>query len=71
MPVIRLAPLLVNALQGLHPKDKKVLYFQTDKLKIESPVDISTDVDGEHGEKLPLDFSVLHDRLKVFTSENF
>lgn len=46
-----------------------MLCFQTEKLTIESDVDISTDIDGEHGEKLPLDFSVLKRRLKVFVSE--
>ena len=37
---------------------------------MESDEDISTDVDGEHGVKLPLDFSVLAHRLNVFVSED-
>ena len=54
--------------KGRHPKNKNVLSFQTENLRIESPEDISTDIDGEHGEKLPLEFSVLHHRVEVFVS---
>lgn len=69
MPIVELAPLLFEVVHGKHPNNKNVLYFQTDKLRIESDADISTDIDGEHGEKLPLDFSVLDGRLRVFVSE--
>ncbi|MEA4922102.1 MAG: YegS/Rv2252/BmrU family lipid kinase [Eubacteriaceae bacterium] len=70
MPIVEFGPLLVNVLQGNHPKNRHVLVFQTDDLRIESDIDISTDVDGEKGEKLPLQFSVLRKRLKIFTPEN-
>ena len=69
MPIVELAPLLFEVVNGRHPKNKNVLCFQTDKLRIESSEKISTDIDGEHGEELPLEFSVLHDRLRVFVSE--
>ena len=61
--------MLFEVVQGRHPNNKHVLYFQTDELTIESEENISTDIDGEHGEKLPLNFSVLHNRLEVFVSE--
>jgi len=67
IPVVELLPLLVNVAQGNHPKHKNVLTFQTEKLRLESPVEISTDVDGEKGEKFPLEFAVLHNRLRIFT----
>ncbi len=70
MPIVELAPLLFEVVNGRHPNNKNVLYFQTDKLSIESAEDISTDIDGEHGEKLPLHFSVLNQRLEVFVSED-
>ena len=70
MPVVELAPLLFEVVKGRHPQNKNVLYFQTEKLRIESPEDISTDVDGEHGEKLPLDFSVLPGRLEICVAED-
>ena len=46
-----------------------MLYFQTPSLTIESDEDIPTDIDGEHGEKLPLKFGVLRDRLDIFVDE--
>lgn len=69
MPIVELAPMLFEVVHGRHPNSRHVLYFQTDRLTIESEEDISTDIDGEHGEKLPLNFSVLHNRLNVFVSE--
>jgi diacylglycerol kinase family enzyme len=39
-------------------------------LLIESSDEIDTDIDGEHGEKLPLEFSVLNKRLEVFVSKD-
>lgn len=70
MPIVELAPLLFEVVHGRHPNNKHVLYFQTDKLTIESEEDISTDIDGEHGETLPLNFSVLNKRLDVFVSKD-
>lgn len=70
MPIVEFAPLLFEVVHGRHPNNKHVLCFQTDKLTIESTEDISTDIDGEHGEKLPLEFSVLAQRLDVFVSED-
>lgn len=66
MPIVELAPLLIEVLRGRHPQNKHVLYFQTDELTMESDADIGTDIDGEHGEKLPLHFSVLHNKLSIF-----
>ncbi len=69
MPILELGPLLFEVVNGRHPNNKNVLFFQTDELTIESNEDISTDIDGEHGEKLPLRFKVLNERLEVFVSE--
>ncbi len=65
MPIIEMGPLLLSVIAGNHPNNKNVLYFQTSDLRIESEEDVSTDVDGEHGEKLPLQFSVLPKRLRI------
>ncbi|MCL1808621.1 MAG: YegS/Rv2252/BmrU family lipid kinase [Clostridiales bacterium] len=70
MPLIDFAPLLISVLQGNHTENKNVLFFRTSKLKLESDVDISTDIDGEKGEKFPLTFEVLQKRLKVLTKFN-
>lgn len=70
MPIIDFAPLLINIIQGNHTENKNVIYFKTSSLKLESEVDISTDIDGERGEKFPLSFCVLPKRLKVLTKYN-
>lgn len=67
MPILDFVPLLFGVISGNHVESKHVLTFETSELTIESDVEISTDVDGEHGEKLPLHFSVLNKRLKIFT----
>ena len=70
MPLPQLGPLLIEVVRGKHYENKHVLNFKTEKLIIESDVDLSTDIDGEHGEQLPLHFSVLHNRLNIFVKGN-
>ncbi len=69
MPLLEFGPLLMEVIAGRHPDNKNVLYFQTPSLTIESDEDIPTDIDGEHGEKLPLKFGVLKERLDIFVDE--
>ena len=66
MPILEFSPLLFEVLNGRHPENKNVLYFQTDSLLIEADEDMPTDVDGECGVKLPLEFSMLKQRLDIF-----
>jgi len=64
-------PVLLAVLAGQHPKDKRVEYFKTAKLRIE-PMDdlvVNTDFDGERGEPLPLDIGVLPGRILVHTPD--
>lgn len=68
MPIIDFLPLFVSVIKGNHTDSKRVLNFETTKLKIECDEYVSTDIDGEHGEKLPLNFEVLEKRLKIFTA---
>ena len=60
----------MKILQGKHHYSKKVLNFKTSDLVIECESDLATDIDGEHGEKFPLKFGVLHNRLRVCTLED-
>lgn len=69
MPIVEFGPLLFEVVSGRHPENRNVLCFQVDQLRIESAEDLETDIDGEQGEKLPLEFSVLKKRLDVFVSE--
>lgn len=70
MPLLEMGPLLFDVIHGRHCDNKNVLTFSTSKLRIESDSDIATDIDGEKGEKFPLEFSLLHNRLKIFTEED-
>lgn len=70
MSLLEMPSVLVKIIAGRHPSSQKVLHFRTSKLKIESESDIPTDIDGEHGEAFPLEFSVLHNRLRIFTLED-
>lgn len=58
----------LDVLQGKHPNNNNVQYFQTNHIKIESNEDISTDVDGELGEPIPLDIEILPKRISVNVS---
>lgn len=70
MTLLELPGVFMKILQGSHSSSKKVLHFQTSQLTIEADGDLPTDIDGEHGEKFPLVFSVLHNRLKIYTLED-
>lgn len=62
-------PLLVfDVLQGKHPDNDHVLYFQTSRIRIDSEEQISTDVDGEIGEPLPLDIQIIPKRIRIHVS---
>ena len=62
-------PLLaLSVLQGKHPDNEHVMYFQTSRIHIDSDEQISTDVDGEIGEPLPLDIEIIPKRIRVNVS---
>lgn len=67
IPTLEMPGFFVRVLQGTHMKSNRVLHFQTDELLLESETDLPTDIDGEHGEKLPLSFSVLHNKLRIMS----
>ncbi|MDR0356982.1 MAG: YegS/Rv2252/BmrU family lipid kinase [Clostridiales Family XIII bacterium] len=67
-PVTNLMPLVLGILTGQHTENKNVTYFQASSLRIESPVNVNTDVDGENGSPLPLDVRMLPRRIKVCTA---
>lgn len=70
MPILELGPLALKVLMGNHEENKNVIAFKTDKLLLETDMEVGTDVDGEKGEKFPLQFEVLPRRLKIFTYMN-
>ncbi|MDR1816546.1 MAG: YegS/Rv2252/BmrU family lipid kinase [Clostridiales Family XIII bacterium] len=62
-------PVLLSVMAGQHPNDKRVEYFKTAKLRIETdePQPVNTDLDGERGDPLPLDVGLLPGRILVNT----
>ncbi len=70
MSLLEMPAVFMRVMQGSHLSSKKVLHFKTDKLRIEAEADLPTDIDGEHGEKFPLEFSVVHNRLKICTLDD-
>jgi diacylglycerol kinase family enzyme len=70
VPVVNLAAVMLSVLTGQHMDHKSVVYFQTPKLRVESPVEFGTDVDGEKGETLPLDIELLPNRLQINTLDD-
>lgn len=70
MSIIEMPAIFMKILAGNHPSSKKVLHFQTDSLRVEAEEDLPTDIDGEHGAKFPLEFSVLHKRLRIHTMKS-
>lgn len=67
MPLVELPPLFIKVMSGQHLSNKNVIAFQTDSLRIESPQEITSDLDGETGPQLPVDIKMLHNRLKINT----
>lgn len=59
--IFEILPLLVQVVNGVHVSHSKISYFQTDHLTIRSVDDqsISLDLDGERGDQLPVEISVL------------
>ena len=70
MSLLEMPAVFMRVMQGSHLSSKKVLHFKTDKLRIEAEADLPTDIDGEHGEKFPLEFAVVHNRLKICTLDD-
>ncbi len=69
-PLMDLSQLLIKVIKGQHQESKDVIFFQTDKLRLETDVKIGTDIDGEAGEKFPLDISVLPSRIRICTLQD-
>lgn len=63
--VIELLPLFLKVLRGEHLDSNKVVYFKSDRVKIECNEDIVTDIDGEKGPDYPLDIRCIKNGIEV------
>lgn len=64
--VAELANIFFNILRGDHINHPNVIYFKTRNITIRSESDISIDIDGEYGGKLPANFKVYPKAMKLF-----
>ncbi|NMB08261.1 MAG: YegS/Rv2252/BmrU family lipid kinase [Tissierellia bacterium] len=61
-----LAQIFVNIFRGEHIHHPNVEYFKTKKLIVNTSEDITIDIDGEYGGKLPATFEVVSNGFKIF-----
>ena len=61
-----LAQIFVNIFKGEHIHHPNVEYFKTKKLEVYTEEDITIDIDGEYGGKLPATFEVVDNGFKIF-----
>nr|WP_219914652.1 diacylglycerol kinase family protein [Thalassobacillus sp. CUG 92003] len=67
--VMRLATLVTAVLRGNLRKDKDVDYFTATHLKVDSSENLITNVDGEEGDRLPVEISVKPSHIRVIVPE--
>ncbi|MBQ1390604.1 MAG: YegS/Rv2252/BmrU family lipid kinase [Firmicutes bacterium] len=65
MSLFEMPQVFMRILRGRHGSSQKVLHFKTSHLVLEAEDDLPTDIDGEHGAKLPLEFAVLPGRIRI------
>ncbi|CAM3661691.1 diacylglycerol kinase [Cohnella lubricantis] len=66
--MIRLASMAV--MRGDHLNDSHMIYFQTNKLSVETDDRVQLNLDGELGGELPCSFQVLPAHIRVLVDEN-
>lgn len=65
IPIIELIPLFIKVLKGEHLDSENVIYFKSDRVRIECHEHIVTDIDGEKGPDFPLDIKCIKGGLKI------
>ncbi len=61
-----MAQIFVNIFKGEHIHHPNVEYFKTKKLTVNTMEDITIDIDGEYGGRLPATFEVVSSGFKIF-----
>lgn len=71
VPITQSIALLIKILNRKHlEKTNEVIYFKTNKVRIECNEDIATDIDGEKGPDFPLDITCEKGGIKVLGIKN-
>jgi diacylglycerol kinase family enzyme len=71
VPFVDWGPLAISLLMGQHDSNKYISFYSTPSVRIESDEDILTDLDGESGVPLPVDISVLPNRIEICVPEGW
>lgn len=61
-----LAQIFINIFKGEHVNHPNVSYFKSKKVIVETDADVTVDIDGEYGGKLPAVFEVEPKGFKIF-----
>lgn len=66
VPLKDLIPLFIKIMRGEHLEGQNsIVYFKSNKIKIQCDENIVTDIDGERGPNFPLSIECIHDGIKV------
>ncbi len=70
---IEMMNLFIQLNAGTHIENSKISYFQTKKINIECEDDncVIMDIDGEKGDKLPIEIGVLPKAVNLFVTEKY
>jgi diacylglycerol kinase family enzyme len=61
-----LVPIIIDMIKGEHLEHENgIIYFKTDRIRVECDEDIVTDIDGEKGPDFPLDIECIKGGIKV------
>lgn len=66
VPLKDLIPLFIKIMRGEHLEGQNsIVYFKSNKIKIQCDENIVTDIDGERGPNFPLSIECIHDGIRV------
>lgn len=63
--VLKLPAVMSSIMTGKLKKNKDVTYFKAKSIKLSSPDELITNVDGEEGQKLPIELGVISNHIEV------
>lgn len=63
---ISMLKLILSMKNGKHEKSKKITYLKTNKLKIESPIKIKCNIDGEELEDTEFDIELFSKKINIY-----
>lgn len=59
--------LIPDFLKGEVTQNDKISYIRAKEIHISSPIEMDTDIDGDEGEKLPVDIKILSQKIELFS----